>query len=135
MPDEADSQRENVSARRRRRAGRKATARTPAPSSFEEKFGPGLDEEPSPAAKKRGGPIPGLACAGEGCVLKPAADLVGRFSLRLARGHGSTLSRAATSGIEFMKALRDFLDEEIALAERAAGGGEKRPHYEKIEVE
>ncbi|MGZ5431180.1 MAG: hypothetical protein ACXWEX_07225 [Thermoanaerobaculia bacterium] len=135
MPDEADSPRGGASARRRRRAGRKSTARTPAPSSFEEKFGPGLREEPAPAAKKRGGPIPGLACGGEGCVFKPAADLVGRFSLRLARGHGSTLSRAATSGIEFMKALRDFLDEEIALAERATGGGDKRARYEKIEVE
>ena len=137
MPDEADSPRRDAGARaqRRRRAGRKSTARTPAPSSFEEEFGPGLREEPAPAAKERGGPIPGLACAGEGCIFKPAADLVGRFSLRLARGHGSTLSRAATSGIEFMKALRDFLDEEIALAERAAGGGGKRPRYEKIEVE
>lgn len=81
-----------------------------------------------------GGPIPGLACAGNGCLFKPAADLIGRFSLRLARGHGSTLSRAATSGIEFMKALRDFLDEEIALAERASGRG-GAPRYEKIEVE
>jgi hypothetical protein len=34
-----------------------------------------------------------------------------------------------------MKALRDFLDEEIALAERAAGGSGARPRYEKIEVE
>jgi hypothetical protein len=137
MPDEADSPRGDAGARarRRRRAGRKSTARTPAPSSFEEEFGPGLREEPAPAAKERGGPIPGLACAGEGCIFKPAADLVGRFSFRLARGHGSTLSRAATSGIEFMKALRDFLDEEIALAERAAGSGGKRPRYEKIEVE
>ena len=135
MPDEADSSRGNAGARHRRRAGRKSTARTHSPSSFENEFGPGLPEEPAPAARERGGPIPGLACAGEGCVFKPAADLVGRFSLRLARGHGSTLSRAKTSGIEFMKALRDFLDEEIALAERAAGGGRVRPRYEKIEVE
>jgi hypothetical protein len=134
MPDEADSQRSEAGTKHRRRAGRKAAARTSTPSSFEGDFGPGLDEEPAPAAKERGGPIPGLACAGEGCIFKPAADLVGRFSLRLARGHGNTLSRAATSGIEFMKALRDFLDEEIALAERAAGGG-KRSRYEKIEVE
>ena len=34
-----------------------------------------------------------------------------------------------------MKALRDFLDEEIALAERAARGGGKPPRYEKIEVD
>jgi hypothetical protein len=106
--------------------------------SLEEDFGPGLGDEP--AANRGGipraasGPIPGLACAGDGCVFKPAADLVSRFSLRLARGHGSTLSRAATSGIEFMKALRDFLDEEIALAERAAEAG-KTSRYEKIKVE
>jgi hypothetical protein len=106
--------------------------------ALEEDFGPGLGDEP--AAKRAGhpraasGPIPGLACAGDGCLFKPAADFVSRFSLRLARGHGSTLSRAATSGIEFMKALRDFLDEEIALAERAAEGGKTR-RYEKIKVE
>src|ERR1017187_4969725 len=136
MPDEADSPHGGAGTRRRRRAGRKPTARTPATSSFEEEFGPGLREEPARAAKERGGPIPGLACAGEGCIFKPAADLVGRFSLRVARGHGSTLSRAQTSGIEFMKALRDFLDEEIALAERAArGSGGVRSRYEKIEVE
>jgi hypothetical protein len=135
MRDEADSPGGNAGARRRRRAGRKSTARTPAASSFEKEFGPGRGEEPAPAAGGRGGPIPGLACAGEGCIFKPAADLVGKFSLRLARGHGSTLSRAKTSGIEFMKALRDFLDEEIALAERAAGSGGVRPRYEKIEVE
>jgi hypothetical protein len=134
MADEVDSERFNAGAKRRRRARRKATGRTPAPSAFEEEFGPGVREEPAPPAKERGGPIPGLACAGEGCIFKPAADLVGRFSLRLARGHGSTLSRAKTSGIEFMKALRDFLDEEITLAERAAGGG-VRSRYEKIEVE
>jgi hypothetical protein len=134
MVDEDDSRRGDAGARRRR-ARRKTTARTPAASSFEERFGPGLREEQASEAKARGGPIPGLACAGEGCIFKPAADLVGRFSLRLARGHGSTLSRAASSGIEFMRALRDFLDEEIALAERAASGGAKSSSYEKIEVE
>jgi hypothetical protein len=104
---------------------------------LEKDFGPGTrkeEEEAKPGSPRAGsGPIPGLACAGDGCLFKPAADLVGRFSLRLARGHGTTLARAASSGIEFMKALRDFLDEEIALAERAAGGG-KAPRYEKIEV-
>ena len=134
MAEERVSPRGGAGTRRGRRAGRKPTARTPAPSSFEEEFGPGLGKEPAPRAKERGGPIPGLACAGEGCIFKPAADLVGRFSLRLARGRRSTLSRAASSGIEFMKALRDFLDEEIALAERAGGGG-ARSRYEKIEVE
>jgi hypothetical protein len=106
---------------------------------LEADFGPGPVDEPEPArasAPRAGsGPIPGLACAGDGCVLKPAADLVGKFSLRLARRHGSTLSRAASSGIEFMKALRDFLDEEIAFAERAAQGSGKPSRYEKIKVE
>jgi hypothetical protein len=133
MPDEADSGRADAGGRRRR-TGRKAAARRRA-ASFEENFGPGVREEPARGTKERGGPIPGLACAGEGCIFKPAADLFGRFSLRLTRGHTSTLSRAATSGIEFMKALRDFLDEEIALAERAAASGGARPRYEKIEVE
>lgn len=132
MSEERDSPRGSAGARRGRRTGRRPTTRTSAPSPFEEKFGPGVGREPS--AKERSGPIPGLACAGEGCIFKPAAALVGKFSLRLARGHGSTLSRAATSGIEFMKALRDFLDEEIALAERAGGSG-VRSRYEKIEVE
>ncbi|MGZ5382183.1 MAG: hypothetical protein ACXWFQ_09985, partial [Thermoanaerobaculia bacterium] len=62
---------------------------------LEKDFGPGV------APRATSGPIPGLACAGDGCLFKPAADLVGKFSLRLARGHGSSLSRAATSGIEF----------------------------------
>jgi hypothetical protein len=96
---------------------------------LEKDFGPGE------APRATSGPIPGLACAGDGCLFKPAADLVAKFSLRLARGHGSSLSRAATSGIEFMKALRDFLDEEIALAERAAGTRGERPRYEKIRVD
>jgi len=134
MSEERETRRGRAGARRRRGASRHSTAPTPASSSFEERFGPGFRGEPAPGAKERGGPIPGLACAGEGCIFKPAADLVGKFSLRLTRGHGSTLSRAATSGIEFMKALRDFLDEEIALAERAGGSG-VRPRYEKIEVE
>ena len=102
--------------------------RTKKNDPLEKDFGPGE------APRASSGPIPGLACAGDGCLFKPAADLVGRFSLRLARGHGSSLSRAATSGIEFMKALRDFLDEEIALAERAAGAGRKA-RYEKIRVD
>jgi len=106
---------------------------------LEADFGPGLSDEPDPARsalpRATWGPIPGLACAGDGCLFKPAADLVGKFSLRRARGHGGSRSRAATSGIEFMKALRDFLDEEIALAERAAGAGGKPPRYEKIRVD
>lgn len=115
------------------------TRRTKKKEPLENDFGPGLREEKEHGEaddpRRTSGPIPGLACAGDGCLLKPAADLVGKFSLRLARRHGSSLSRAATSGIEFMKALRDFLDEEIALAERAAGAGGKPSRYEKIKVE
>jgi hypothetical protein len=112
--------------RRRRRAA----------DPLEKDFGPGLPEEPastSPPASASG-PISGLACAGENCLLKPAADLVGKFALSLAGR--AALGRAAGSGIELLKALRDFLDEEIALAERASGKGKDAPpRYEKIKVE
>jgi hypothetical protein len=83
-------------------------------------------------APRAGGPIPGLACGGEGCFLRPAAGLVGKFSVSLAGR--AALGRAAFSGIELMRALRDFLDEEIALAERATKTG-RPPRYEKIKVE
>ncbi len=111
---------------------------------LEADFGPGVVEnDPAPAggkgagpeagtAPRAGGPIPGLACGGEGCFLRPAAGLVGRFSVSLAGR--AALGRAAFSGIELMRALRDFLDEEIALAERATRrDGASR--YEKIRVE
>jgi hypothetical protein len=62
------------------------------------------------------------------------ADLVGRFALRASLRHGGSLSRAAFSGLELMKALRDFLDEEIALAERAGRGGAGE-RFVKIPVE
>jgi len=112
--------------RRRRRAA----------DPLEKDFGPGLPEEPASASPpaSASGPISGLACAGENCLLKPAADLIGKFALSLAGR--AALGRAAGSGIELLKALRDFLDEEIALAERAAGkdaGASRR--YEKIKVE
>jgi len=99
-------------------------------------FGPGIPEESASASSPASdsGPIPGLACAGENCLLRPAADLVGKFALSLAGR--AALGRAASSGIELLKALRDFLDEEIALAERAAkkdAGASRR--YEKIKVE
>ena len=109
---------------------------------LEADFGPGVSAEAAPGdpggeaptagtAPRTGGPIPGLACGGEGCFLRPAAGLVGRFSVSLAGR--AALGRAAFSGIELMKALRDFLDEEIALAERATRPGAAR--YEKIKVE
>jgi hypothetical protein len=61
------------------------------------------------------------------------AGLVGRFGVSLAGR--AALGRAAFSGVEMMKALRDFLDEEIAMVERAAGKGDGAPRYEKIRVE
>jgi len=81
------------------------------------------------------GIFPGVACAGDACLLKPFANLFGRFGHRLVRGHGASLSRVAFSGIEFMKALRDFLDEEIALAEKAARASGQAPRYEKIRID
>ncbi len=128
-----------------RASGRPRVRRAPAsrvrekPSSpFEEDFGPGLAEQSAGAEHhaRRAGPFPGLACAGEDCFLKPAADLFGKFALNLGRrGHGVSLSRVALSGIDLMKALRDFLDEEIALAEKAAGADTRPPRYSKIPVE
>jgi hypothetical protein len=105
----------------------------------ERDFGPGLKDEPAapePAASSppASGPISGLACAGENCLLKPAADLVGKFALSLAGR--AALGRAAGSGIELLKALRDFLTEEIALAEQASKkDSDAPPRYEKIRVE
>ena len=102
----------------------------------ERDFGPGVKDEPgsedapvSPAA----GPVPGLACGGDNCLLRPVAGLVGRFGGSLAGR--AALGRAAFSGVEVMKALRDFLNEEIAMVERAAGKGDGSPRYEKIKVE
>jgi hypothetical protein len=106
---------------------------------IERDFGPGEDTgsaspEPAAPSPSAAGPILGLACGGDNCLLKPAADLAGRFTLSLAGR--AALGRAAFSGVELLKALRDFLDEEIALAERAAGKGESAPQrYERIKVE
>ena len=112
--------------------------RTPgAVDPLERAFGPGVTEEPSapePSRASASGPNPGLACGGENCLLRPAADLVGKFALSLAGR--AALGRAAGSGLELLKALRDFLDEEIALAGRAAGKSEEATRrYEKIPVE
>jgi hypothetical protein len=112
-----------------------ARRKTPA-DALEADFGPGAAPDGAAAPEREtpraGGPIPGLACGGEGCVLRPAAGLLGKFSVSLAGR--AALGRAASSGIEVMKALRDFLDEEIALAERASKPG-ARSHYEKIKVD
>jgi len=117
-------------------APRKRTRKSADPLDAD--FGPGLaaDAPAKEASRPATGPIPGIACAGDGCILKPAADLLAKFSLSRARGHGPSLARAAFSGIEFMKAMRDFLDEEIALAEGAAGRtGDSGARYEKIRVD
>lgn len=80
-----------------------------------------------------GGSIP---CGKDGCLLKPIGDLAARFALELARrGHSESAARAAISGIELLKALRDFLDEEIALAERTAKARRSAARYTKIPVE
>ena len=114
---------------------RKGARKKAAPDPLGADFGPGPEPHPAESAYSRG-PIPGMPCGGEGCFLHPVANLASRFALRIARGHGGSLGRAAFSGIELMKAARDFLDEEIAFAERAAGrAGNTRPGYEKIPVD
>jgi len=117
---------------RRKTAPRRTKKRDP----IEDDFGPGVAEEPARKGPPPSGPIPGLACAGDACVLKPVGDLLTRFAVRVVSGHGLTVARAATSGIELMKALRDFLDEEIALAEKASRGGDRGgARYSKIPVD
>jgi hypothetical protein len=101
----------------------------------EEAFGPGVEKDAASPEPPPSGPIPGFACGGERCVLAPATALVARFARQLGPRHIRSLSHAASSGIELMKALRDFLDEEIAIAERAAGKGGGARRYEKISVE
>jgi hypothetical protein len=119
-----------------RKSRRRSRRRQKAADPVERDFGPGVRDDPAAPGASRpaaSGPIPGLACAGENCLLKPAADLVGKFALSLAGR--ATLGRAAGSGLELLKALRDFLNEEIALAERASGKAGSSPRYEKIKVE
>ncbi len=111
---------------------RAAPRRKAAPDPLVDDFGP--EPRPETPAPPPSGPLPGVACAGEACLLKPLGDLVGRFGLEFARGHVLSLSRAAFSGLELMKALRDFLDEEIAMAERATQAREG-PRVTKIPVE
>ena len=108
----------------------KKRGKRPRKDPVREDFGPGAEEGAAPAER----PFGAIPCAGEGCFLKPLADLFSRFTLRVVRGHGFSLGRAAFSGIELMKALRDYLDEEIALAERATSPG-AAPRVTKIPVE
>lgn len=111
-------------------------------------FGPGDETtsghgEPPPADPRtaaREDPFPGfgagIPCGRDGCLLKPVGDLVARFALELARrGHADSAARAANSGIGLLRALRDFLDEEIAFAERAAEARRTAARYTKIPVE
>jgi hypothetical protein len=115
----------------KRKSARKKAASDPIGADF----GPGPEPTP-PESAFPPGPIPGMPCGGQACFLHPVANLASRFALRMARGHGGSLGRAAFSGIELMKALRDFLDEEIAFAERAAGrAGPAKPGYERIKVD
>ena len=132
--------------RGRARTPRTARAARPAArrDAVDESFGPGAGTgaEDAPASdpgdsRQAGprGPIPGFDCGGGRCVFAPATSLVLRFAAQLGPRHIRSLSHAASSGIELMKALRDFLDEEIAIAERAAGKGGGGARYSKISVE
>lgn len=94
----------------------------------------GRDE--GPGGSGRTSSAGGIPCGRDGCLLKPLGDLAARFGLELARrGHTGSAGRAATSGLELLRALRDFLDEEIALAERAAEARRAAGRYTKIPVE
>lgn len=119
------------------REGKRKATKKAAPDPIGADFGPGPEAPPPPReAAFTPGPIPGMPCGGPACFLHPLANLASRFAFRLARGHGGSLGRAAFSGIELMKAMRDFLDEEIELAERAAGRADgTKPGYERIPVE
>ena len=120
--------------RRGRRKGRPG-------DGLEPDFGPGFDPaEAAPADAGTGDRAPDtgsrIPCGKDGCLLKPIGDLAARFALELARrGHSESAARAATSGIELLRAMRDFLDEEIALAERAADARRTAGRYTKIPVE
>ena len=128
-------------AERRKKAGREAG------DGLEEDFGPGFDPTPEVPDGVSGGRTPdrdegfatgfaGIPCGKDGCFLKPVGDLVTRFAFELAkRGHADSTQRAATSGLELLRALRDFLDEEIAFAERAAEKQRGSARYTKIPVE
>ncbi|HRY44427.1 MAG TPA: hypothetical protein P5164_10810 [Thermoanaerobaculia bacterium] len=133
--------------------GRRGRGRS-AGDGLDADFGPGFEpaEEGSAEAASRSPRGPGaegaseprwtaeeagrIPCGRDGCLLKPIGDLAARFAFELARrGHTESAARAATSGIELLKALRDFLDEEIALAERSAEARRPAARYTKIPVE
>lgn len=133
-------------AERRKKATRKAG------DGLEDDFGPGFDPTPEMPDGASGGRtsdrdesrryegvasgFAGIPCGKDGCFLKPVGDLVTRFAFELAkRGHADSTQRAVTSGVELLRALRDFLDEEIAFAERAAEKQSGSARYTKIPVE
>lgn len=122
------------------------------PDGLEDDFGPGFDPTPEPGEgpagrrpvergeSRRGagvaGAFAGIPCGKDGCFLKPVGDLVTRFAFELARrGHSESAQRATTSGVELLRALRDFLDEEIAFVERTTEARQKAARYTKIPVD
>lgn len=119
---------------------------------LDDDFGPGFDPAPGAPEGASGGhssdrdegrrdgvfsaAFAGIPCGKDGCLLKPVGDLVTRFAFELARrGHADSAQRATTSGVELLRALRDFLDEEIAFLERAAEARQAAARYTKIPVE
>lgn len=109
----------------------------PSPDPTERDFGPDPGPQSCPGAGTgtcSTGPIPGVACGGEACFLRPFASLAQTVFVHLSQNHPGTLRHVTASGIEFMKAVREFLDEEIALAERmrAAQGGQR---FHKIHID
>jgi hypothetical protein len=126
--------------------------RPEAGDGLEDDFGPGFDPTPEVPEGARGqrpsdrdenrrdagfaAAFSGIPCGKEGCLLKPVGDLVTRFAFELARrGHSDSAQRATTSGVELLRALRDFLDEEIAFLERTAEARQTAARYTKIPVE
>ncbi len=121
------------------------------PDGLEDDFGPGFDPTPETPEGTKGQPadraeyrrdagfasaFAGIPCGKDGCLLKPVGDLVTRFAFELARrGHSDSAQRATTSGVELLRALRDFLDEEIAFLERTAEARQSAARYTKIRVE
>ncbi len=126
-------------------AERRGRRRSRPGDGLEPDFGPGFDpaetaRTDAEAGAETAGRAPDfrsrIPCGRDGCLLKPIGDLAARFALELARrGHSESAARAATSGIELLRAMRDFLDEEIALAERAAEARRTAGRYTKIPVE
>lgn len=133
-------------------AERRTGASRKAGDGLEDDFGPGFDPTPeAPDGASGGQPsdrdesrqdagfsaaFAGIPCGKDGCLLKPVGDLVTRFAFELARrGHADSGQRATTSGVELLRALRDFLDEEIAFLERTAEARQGAARYTKIPVE